>query len=81
MATMLEKPSTPKALALKTSAMPPTLMRSSSWYLPKGMGKLIGTLRVGKGLGMLETRHFLHTTSVARIRAGQKAGRQNMLGA
>ena len=29
MATMRSKPSTPKAFALNTSAMPPTLMRSS----------------------------------------------------
>ena len=37
-ATRRSKPSTPKALALKTSAMPPTLIRSRSRYFPNGMG-------------------------------------------
>jgi hypothetical protein len=37
-ATRRSKPSTPKAFALKTSAMPPTLMRSRREYLPKGIG-------------------------------------------
>ncbi len=37
-ATRRSKPSTPKALALNTSAMPPTLMRSRRTYFPKGMG-------------------------------------------
>ena len=39
------KPSTPKAFALKTSAMPPTLMRSSRRYLPKGMGFFSAAMR------------------------------------
>ena len=38
MAKTRSKPSAPKAFALKTSAMPPTLIRSSSWYLPKVVG-------------------------------------------
>ncbi len=38
MARIFSKPSTPKDLALKTSAMPPTLMRSSKTYLPNGIG-------------------------------------------
>ncbi len=37
-ATRRSKPSTPKAFALKTSAMPPTFTRSRSRYFPKGMG-------------------------------------------
>ena len=41
-ATILSKPSTPKVFALKTSAMPPTLMRSSRKYFPKGTGCLTG---------------------------------------
>src|SRR5882672_8796521 len=36
MATIFSKPSTPTVLALKTSAMPPTLMRSRRKYFPKG---------------------------------------------
>src|SRR3954468_9464485 len=39
-AMIFSKPSTPYDLALKTSAMPPTLMRSSSRYFPKGTGCL-----------------------------------------
>ena len=38
MARIFSKPSTPKDLALKTSAMPPTLMRSSRRYFPNGIG-------------------------------------------
>ena len=37
-ATRRSKPSTPKAFALKTSAIPPTLIRSSRTYFPKGIG-------------------------------------------
>ena len=40
-ARMRSKPSTPKALAMNTSAMPPTLMRSRSRYLPKTVGFFI----------------------------------------
>src|SRR5450755_4030890 len=39
-AMIFSKPSTPYDLALKTSAMPPTLMRSSSRYFPNGTGCL-----------------------------------------
>src|SRR5215467_10161085 len=39
-AMIFSKPSTPYDLALNTSAMPPTLMRSSSKYFPKGTGCL-----------------------------------------
>src|SRR4051812_203070 len=38
MARIFSKPSTPKDLALNTSAMPPTLIRSSKTYLPNGIG-------------------------------------------
>src|SRR5689334_9410654 len=38
MARIFSKPSTPKDLALKTSAIPPTEMRSSSTYFPNGIG-------------------------------------------
>ena len=37
MASSRSKPSTPKALAMNTSAMPPTLMRSRRKYFPKGV--------------------------------------------
>ena len=37
-AMIFAKPLTPKDLALKTSAMPPTLMRSSRMYFPNGTG-------------------------------------------
>src|SRR4029079_13795645 len=39
-AMIFSKPSTPYDLALNTSAMPPTLMRSSSKYFPNGTGCL-----------------------------------------
>src|SRR6202022_1546059 len=38
-ATSFSKPSGPVALALNTSAMPPTLMRSRSTYLPNGVAR------------------------------------------
>ena len=37
-AMVLAKPSAPNCLALNTSAMPPTLIRSRRQYLPKGTG-------------------------------------------
>src|SRR5262245_33049940 len=37
-AMIFSNPSTPKLLALKTSAIPPTLIRSRSRYFPNGMG-------------------------------------------
>src|SRR5262245_17435172 len=39
-AMIFSNPSTPYDLALNTSAMPPTLMRSRSKYFPKGTGCL-----------------------------------------
>ncbi len=48
-AMMLSKPSTPKVFG-QTSAMPPTLMRSSSRYFPKGMGCFFGVGMVKGGL-------------------------------
>src|SRR5215831_10102674 len=38
MARIFSNPSTPKDLALNTSAIPPTEMRSRSTYLPNGIG-------------------------------------------
>src|SRR5690349_1464329 len=38
MTHVLAKPPSPVARARKSSAMPPTAMRSYSWYRPKGIG-------------------------------------------
>ena len=45
MAKIRSKPSTPNALAINTSAIPPTLRRSSSRYLPNGLGFFIESRR------------------------------------